>query len=105
MKISELLSVIRPISSSALKDFEIEGVSEDSRTVGKNFLFFARRGAKASGLQFVKEAADRGAVVVIAEEDLRESPIPVVRVSSIAEVQPKLADKFYGSPSKVLPLV
>ena len=105
MRLSELLSVIRPLSSSALKDFEIEGISEDSRTVGKNFLFFARRGAKASGLQFIQEAASKGAVVAVAEEEVPQSPIPVVRVDSIAEAQPRLADKFYGSPSRELALV
>jgi UDP-N-acetylmuramyl-tripeptide synthetase len=105
MKLSELLSVLPSCSSSAPGDLEVWGISEDSRTVGKNFLFFARRGAKASGLVFVQDAVSKGAVVVVSEDDLPESPVPVVRVPSIAEAQSKIAEKFYGYPSRELALV
>lgn len=49
-------------------DVEIEGLSSDSRLIKDHFAFFALAGAKVRGGDFIKDAIQRGASVVIGEE-------------------------------------
>lgn len=107
MKLSQILSIIKPSEVFAFKDVEILGLSEDSRTVEKRFLFFARKGSKVSGWDYVSEAVQKGVSAVITEEPTlrNDLPVPLIRVSSIQENQPKIADLFYGHPSGDLTIV
>lgn len=105
MKLSKLISVIQPLSVSLQKDCEIEGLSENSRTVGSHFLFFARKGTKVSGLDFVKDALNRGASAIATDLDIKGCPVPVIRVSSVSEAESRIAECFYEYPSKDLTVV
>lgn len=105
MKLLELLSSIQPVSISGQKDIEISSLTEDSRTVVKNSLFFARKGKKVSGLNHISEAIQKGASAIITEEKIFGVSIPVIFVSSIMEAQSKIADRFYHHPSSDLTIV
>lgn len=105
MKLSELLSGVSILSVAGSTDVEISGLSEDSRRVDKDFLFFARRGYKVSGLNYISEAIQKGAVAIITDQEVSELSVPVVHVSSMSEAQSKIADKFYSHPSGELLIV
>lgn len=107
MKLSALLSRAAVPAGAIASDPEIGGISEDSRTVGKNFLFFARKGVKTSGFEFLEAALKNGAVAVISEEEPRKTApqVPWVRVPSIAESQPRIASAFYENPSRSLAMI
>ena len=55
-------------------DREVEGIAYDSRRVQKNGLFVALRGAHGDGHQFIEQAIERGASVIVTERP--ESAFP-----------------------------
>lgn len=60
---------------------EIAGVSADSRRVGPGFLFVAIAGTKTDGSRFARQAAEAGAVAIIAERKPDGLPQSAVFVS------------------------
>ena len=53
---------------------KVRGYSIDSRTLNAGELFFAIKGPRFDGHQFVAQAFQKGAAAVVIEEDLRPSP-------------------------------
>ena len=47
------------------KKIQIKGLAINSKEVKKNFIFFAIKGQKNNGEEFINEAVKRGASVVI----------------------------------------
>ncbi|MBV9080197.1 MAG: UDP-N-acetylmuramoyl-L-alanyl-D-glutamate--2,6-diaminopimelate ligase [Elusimicrobia bacterium] len=92
------------IEGRAGGDTPIRGLSYDSRLVQPGDLFFAIKGAHVDGHAFLAEAARRGAVAAVVEEDT-PSPIPIVRVPSVLAAMSKLSDAFFGRPSEKLPVI
>ncbi len=77
-------------------DLEITNISCNSADIKQGGLFFAVRGVKTNGADFIPEAIQNGAVAVICEQRV-ESYIPVLVVSDIRSVMAKIADIFYPS--------
>ncbi len=69
----------------------VRGVSIDSREIGEGDLFVALQGERFNGHDFLREAAQKGAVAAMVEAGemmKRESPVPVVFVDdSVAGLQ------------------
>ncbi len=103
MKLMELLQDVLLLSPIPNPNEDIQGLSEDSRTVGKNFIFFARKGNKTSGHQFIDEAFQKGAAVVLTEEKSVEKNR--IQVQSILEAQSLIASKFYKNPSQHMTVI
>ena len=55
------------VNGDEFKDKEIEGAAIDSRKVEKDYLFFAFKGEKVDGHDFIKAAFDNGAAAVVCE--------------------------------------
>ena len=106
MKLVELLSALPdsrfPI---ALRDLDITGISQDSRTVAKGQIFVAIRGEKSDGWTHVEEAAARGAAAVVSERPAPEDfPTPWLRVPSARRALALLAARLAGDPAEKLVL-
>src|SRR5438046_4906936 len=104
MQLKTLLSatpmrqIIRPI------DRPVENISYDSRRVQRNTLFVALRGEKADGHQFIAQAINKGASVIVAERDEKD---PRVTCLVVEDARAPLADfsaTFYGHPARKLKL-
>jgi len=105
MKLSEVLKGIECIRPAA-KDCEIEGISFDSRTCQKGWLFVAVNGAEADGHKYIGKAVDNGAVAVIYEEgEHTEESAVMVKVTSSRKALGLAASNFYGNPSEKIQLV
>lgn len=78
----------------ALLDCVIAGITTDSRTVGKSFLFAAIKGEKVDGHDFIGKAADAGVLVALAERVPEGSTLPVIVVRNTIEALGDLA-AFY----------
>ena len=53
----------------AARATDIRGITADSRTAGRGFVFAALSGTAADGARFVSDAVGRGAVAVVAARD------------------------------------
>src|SRR5438552_3511100 len=53
---------------------KVRGYSIDSRTLNKGELFFAIKGPRFDGHQFVGQIFQKGAAAAVIEQDLRPSP-------------------------------
>jgi UDP-N-acetylmuramoyl-L-alanyl-D-glutamate--2,6-diaminopimelate ligase len=90
---------------------EITAVVHDSRSVVPGALFVALRGAHHDGASFVGDAIARGAVAVVldAAHAGRLLPLPpdvaALVVADEARALSRLADAFYGAPSRELRVI
>ena len=89
---SEVINVNTPVS--------IDGISIDSRTIGKNELFIAIKGGNYDGHLFINDAIKNGASLVISEKLLED--FPCICVDDTTDALTNIA-KFYAD--KVNPLV
>jgi UDP-N-acetylmuramoyl-L-alanyl-D-glutamate--2,6-diaminopimelate ligase len=105
MTLGELLSGVRlaqPLAPAAA-GMHVGGLDYDSRRVGRDFAFFAFAGSRADGRDFAVEAASRGAVAVVSEEDAPEGLAAIwVRVPHGRQALALAARNFYGKPDERL---
>ncbi|MFZ1320468.1 MAG: UDP-N-acetylmuramoyl-L-alanyl-D-glutamate--2,6-diaminopimelate ligase [Ignavibacteria bacterium] len=110
MKLSEISEKIR---NSSLKyeiefsdDVEITGLCYDSRIVKPGDIFFAVKGLISDGNKFIKEAIERGAVIVFTDDDnFSESEMPVIKVDDVRKIMALMSGIFYEDPSSKLKLI
>ena len=85
-------------------DRPVESIAYDSRRAQRNGLFVALRGGKSDGHQFVAQAIEKGASVIVAE---REEKYPRATCLVVENSRTALADLsrvFYGRPGDRLKL-
>ena len=75
----------------------------DSRRVVPGALFFAIGGLRTDGNFYVEEAVDRGAVMIVTEQDLgAHFPIDFIQVKDVRETLALVSRSFYGRPDEKL---
>lgn len=101
----------RPTAASravpaGLEQIEIAGLTADSRAVKPGFLFAALPGGKVSGIDFMAEAARRGAVGFIAPEGTRlpdgVPPLPIIEDKLPRRLFAQMAAAFYGAQPEIV---
>jgi UDP-N-acetylmuramoyl-L-alanyl-D-glutamate--2,6-diaminopimelate ligase len=106
MKLGELLRGVPAMAVGADPALEITSLAYDSRRVEPGTLFFAIRGEKADGHDFIAAARERGAVAIASE---RPAPAELAtRWIQVATIRRALADaarRFYGRPDSQLQLL
>src|SRR5881628_2561782 len=85
-------------------DRPVEGIAYDSRRVQKNSLFVALRGEKFDGHEFIGQAIERGASVIVAEREATVPRATCLLVENTRSALPDLAAAFYGAPARRLKL-
>jgi len=88
---------VKKIAGDTLK--EIDGVAYHSNQVQKGFLFAAIRGVEVDGHRFIGEAIERGAEVVVSEEEQDVSHRTMILVPDSRQALAKISSNFYGDPS------
>jgi UDP-N-acetylmuramoyl-L-alanyl-D-glutamate--2,6-diaminopimelate ligase len=83
------------------KDFIVEGIAYNSKEVKENYVFFAVKGEKFDGHNFVYEAINNGAKAIVVEKKLDVEINQVIVENSRVELS-KTSAKFYNYPSKNL---
>ncbi|MBU4346138.1 MAG: UDP-N-acetylmuramoyl-L-alanyl-D-glutamate--2,6-diaminopimelate ligase [Candidatus Omnitrophica bacterium] len=108
-----LIQLIKSLDSyhtdSNLKDFEVRGISCDSKLVGENFIFVAIRGIDEDGHNFIEEAIARGAEAVLIQYQVSgiryQDKINLIKVEDTRRALARLAAEFYGNPSSKIKVV
>src|SRR2546423_6171578 len=102
MQLKNLLAAIPIREIIGPTDRAVESIAYDSRRVQRNSLFVALRGEKSDGHNFVAQAIEKGASVIVAE---REITSPRATCLVVDNTRPALADlsaRFFGNPSRKL---
>jgi UDP-N-acetylmuramoyl-L-alanyl-D-glutamate--2,6-diaminopimelate ligase len=109
MKLTELIKLLDvSLANPGLVDFEIEGVSCNSKNISDNFVFVAIAGTNEDGHRFIEEAVRCGARAVITSREVSAAirkEIPVILVKDTRRALAKVATEFYGNPSKKIKVV
>ncbi|MFC3650203.1 UDP-N-acetylmuramoyl-L-alanyl-D-glutamate--2,6-diaminopimelate ligase [Dyella humi] len=84
----------------------VSGLSLDSRQVQRGDAFFALRGTRGHGIEFVRGAVQRGASVVLAETpapaELEDPGVPVLWIDGLHTFVGEIAARFFGRPSEAM---
>src|SRR5437899_2207329 len=85
-------------------DRPVENIAYDSRRVQRNSLFAALRGEKTDGHQFIGQAIDKGASVIVAEHENNDPRVTCLVVDNTRTALADLSAAFYGHPARKLKL-
>jgi len=108
MQLKNLLASIPVREVIGRIDRTVEGLAYDSRRVQRNGLFIALRGEKSDGHDFIGQAIEKGATVIVAEK--AENPSVTggratrVLVENSRTAMPDLAARFFNYPARKLKL-
>src|ERR1700682_937855 len=80
-------------------DRNVESIAYDSRRVQTNGMFVALRGEKADGHQFIGQAIERGASVIVTEREEKHPRVTCLVVDDTRSALANLAATFYGFPA------
>lgn len=104
MKLKNLIANLDIVSLSADPEIEITGITYDSRAVKPGDAFVAVRGFETDGHRYIPSALDKGAAVIICQdEQSKEVPYVAVKDSRLALAFASAA--FYAFPSKEMKVV
>src|SRR3954463_15639137 len=104
MLLKNLLTAIQPSSVVGPTDRVVESIAYDSRRVGKNSLFVALRGEKVDGHQFIDQAVEKGATVIVTEHEVQSPRATCLVVENTRAALADLAATFYQQPARRLKL-
>src|SRR5438309_2510018 len=104
MQLKILARAISPRRIIGTLDREVESIAYDSRRVQRNGLFVAIRGEKSDGHQFLDQAIEKGAGVIVAEREIVSPRATCLLVDHTRPALADLATAFYGAPDRKLKL-
>src|SRR5215203_2450714 len=100
MQLKTLIAAISTRQVVGPVDRVVESVAYDSRRVQRNGLFVALRGEKSDGHQFIEQAVEKGATVVVTEQPVQSARATCVVVESTRSAMADLAAIFYDRPDR-----
>jgi UDP-N-acetylmuramoyl-L-alanyl-D-glutamate--2,6-diaminopimelate ligase len=102
MQLKVLAHALAPHRVIGTLDREVESIAYDSRRVQSDTLFVAIRGEKSDGHQFVDQAIEQGASVIVAEREISSPRATCLVVDDSRSVLADLSAAFYGMPAHKL---
>jgi UDP-N-acetylmuramoyl-L-alanyl-D-glutamate--2,6-diaminopimelate ligase len=102
MQLKTLLAAIPVREIIGPPDRAVESIAYDSRRVQKNGLFVAMRGEKSDGHEFIDQAIEKGASVIVAERNGTHARASTVLVEDTRPILADLSATFYGFPVRKL---
>jgi len=104
MQLKTLLAAIPVRQIIGALDRPVESIAYDSRRVQRNALFVAMRGEKVDGHEFIGQAVEKGASVIVADREERHLRATCVVVEDTRTSLADLSAIFYGHPAQRLKL-
>lgn len=106
MKLNKLLEGVEVVAIRGNKYMEINGIFYDSKQLKPGGLFFAIKGVKLNGQDFIDEAIERGAICVVSEDDfITYKNVCKVIVKDVRKSCAVVADNFYEHPSQKINVI
>ncbi len=106
-KLTDLLLFTIPVQTVGTIDWEISGVTSDSRKVTESCIFVAIKGFSSDGHSYISQAIEGGARVVVCEKlsDVVVENVTYLVVTDSAAAFGHISCSFYDFPSQKLQLV
>jgi UDP-N-acetylmuramoyl-L-alanyl-D-glutamate--2,6-diaminopimelate ligase len=104
MQLKTLLSATAVRQIIGTLDRTVENIAYDSRRVQRNGMFVALRGEKSDGHEFIGQAIEKGASVIVAEREEQNPRAACLVVESTRTALADFAATFYGHPERKLKL-
>ena len=100
MQLKTLLATtpVRQVFGSV--DRPVENIAYDSRRVQRHTMFVALRGEKTDGHQFIGQAIDKGASVIVAEREQKDPRVTSLVVENTRTALADFSATFYGHPAR-----
>ena len=85
-----------------INKLDINGLELDSRKIKKGNLFFAIKGSELNGVNFIKDASERGAVLIICDSkiDKKKFKVPILIVKNIKLILIEACVNFFKNKPK-----
>ena len=104
MQLKTLVAALSPRQVIGPLDRVVESIAYDSRRVQRNGLFVALRGEKVDGHQFIDQAVEKGATVIVTEHEVQSPRATCLVVENTRSALADLAAAFYQQPARRLKL-
>ncbi|WP_051451718.1 UDP-N-acetylmuramoyl-L-alanyl-D-glutamate--2,6-diaminopimelate ligase [Actinospica robiniae] len=108
-ELAAALAQARIVGTHDALDLEVRGFTLDSRAVRPGDLYAALPGALAHGAQFADDAAARGAVAVLTDEEgaklSAEAGLPTVLVPEVRPALGPVGAALYGHPAEAMTML
>src|SRR6267143_2908940 len=104
MQLKTLLSATAVRQIIGTLDRTVENIAYDSRRVQRNGMFVALRGEKSDGHEFIGQAIEKGASVIVAEREEQNPRATCLVVENTRTALADFAETFYGHPGRKLKL-
>jgi len=111
MELRTVISGIDGIKARGNLDLDIKSIETDSRKVEKNGMFIAIVGFETDGHNYIKQAIENGASVVMVQEGAKISKqditddVTILMVPNTRIATAKIACNFYNNPSRKFNLI
>lgn len=106
MKLIDLIRDLRVQDIQGNTDIDINGIAQNSKKVGKDYLFVCIDGFVRDGHQYIQEAVKKGASAILVQKDIIiDEDITLIRVKDTRRTLALLANRYYNFPSHQLPLI
>jgi UDP-N-acetylmuramoyl-L-alanyl-D-glutamate--2,6-diaminopimelate ligase len=104
MQLKTLLAATSVRQVIGTPDRTVESIAYDSRRVQRNGMFVALRGEKSDGHEFIGQAIEKGASVIVAEREEKNPRATCVVVEDTRTALADFSSTFYGHPVRKLKL-
>ncbi len=110
MKLKNLISALKRYKTFNFEDadkIEISGISFDSRKVKQGDIFVAFKGENFDGHEFIRSAAENGAIAVVCEnlKHISNFKIPFLIVENSRKALAILSAAFYNQPARKMRVI
>ena len=84
------------------RNISVKGISSNSNNTKKNYIFFAIKGKKKNGENFIKQAIKKGASVIICSNKckFKDKNILVIKKKNVRNFLSEIASRFYNLKPK-----
>jgi UDP-N-acetylmuramoyl-L-alanyl-D-glutamate--2,6-diaminopimelate ligase len=106
-RLSDIIKGVELVGRVGDADPQIEDLTFDSRTVSPHSVFFAVRGSRADGHEFIDNAISAGALVVVCEEipGGNHPNVTFLKVNDTYKAMASMARNYFDAPSEKMELV
>ena len=106
MQASELIACLKykQVLPADFADFGVSELTQDTRKVVPGAVFVAVVGHKVDGHQFIPQAVEKGAKLIVAEHPV-ETSVPLLVVRDSHRAMAFLANRYFGHPSQQLRMI